>query len=103
MRKKDHPKIRAVVKKILKDTKDRDILHPAKLGLFTLQVAKELSKTHKWYKAIQDSSEPGKVRLYRSLLDHISDTYEHEVPNGSSNASDNEMSSETHQEDPEDE
>ena len=71
VRKRDHPRIREVVEKLRTSSDDPDLLHPAKLGQFTLQVARELASDLKWYRAMTDEPEPAKHRLYRSLFDHL--------------------------------
>ena len=71
VRKRDHPRIREVVEKLRLSSDDPDLLHPSKLGQFTLQVARELASDLKWYRAMTDEPEPAKHRLYRSLFDHL--------------------------------
>ena len=71
VRTRDHVRIREVVDKLRKASDDPDLLHPSKLGLFTLQVAKELASDLKWYRAMTAEPEPAKHRLYRSLFDHL--------------------------------
>ena len=71
VRKRDHPRIREVVEKLRLSSDDPDLLHPSKLGQFTLQVAKELANDFKWYRAMTHEPEPAKHRLYRSLFDHL--------------------------------
>ena len=75
VRKRDHPKIRAVVEKLLKDSNDPDLLHPSKVGLLTLKVARELAPEHKWYKPMLEMPEPVMDKLYRSLFDHLYTTW----------------------------
>ena len=71
VRTRDHARIREVVEKLRKASDDPDLLHPSKLGQFTLQVARELANDLKWYRAMTDEPDPAKHRLYRSLFDYL--------------------------------
>ena len=75
VRKRDHPKIQAIVEKLVKDSSEPDILHAAKAGQLVLKVAKELAPEHKWYRPMLDMPEPAMGKLYRSLLDYIYTTW----------------------------
>ena len=89
VRKRDHPKIQAIVEKLVKDSSDPDILHAAKAGQLVLNVAKELAPEHKWYRPMLDMPVPAMDKLYRSLLDHIYTTY---IAGGLSNPTEHESS-----------
>ena len=86
VRTRDHPKIKRVVELLSKASDDQDLLHPSKLGHFTLQVAKELANDLKWYKVMTDEPEPAKNPLYRSLFDHLYSKWVEDPHEGSFNA-----------------
>ena len=75
VRTREHAKIKAIADEHLADCDPIDFTKPGKLEALTLLVGRKMAPGHKYYKAMVESKEPTKQKLYKSLFDFLYKIY----------------------------